>query len=346
MIDKYLISAAVHLPTWQWAEDQGVDVATVLEGTGLEERSVRDPNCVLTSAQNNRILHNLIALRDNQALGLETGQRSRLAGIGALGLMMLCAPTIRKAIEAGIEFAPIGGALGQLALHEEKGAFSIRFHPPATGALLRPYLTEDMFAAIYSYLAELCGTLLPGTGGSRVPMRAERITIGYPEPAYADQYRAFFQCPIEFGAPVSAMYLSPELLQREPALSNALAYDQCRGICERLVVDMREEAPLLREARQCLTRDPAKYSNLTALAAKLGVPPRTLQRHLARMGITFSVMLADVRSALAQDLLSNPALTVEEVATAIGYSEPGNFRRAFREWTGVTPSEYRRALRR
>ena len=346
MIDKYLISTAVHLPTWQWAEDQGVDIAVLLEGTGLEEKSVRDPNCVLTSAQNNRILHNLIALRENHALGLETGQRSRLAGIGAIGLMMLCAPTIRKAIEAGIEFAPIGGALGQLALHEEDGAFSIRFLAPATGDLLRPYLTEDMFAAIYSYLAELSGTLLPANHGGHVPLRAQRITIAYPEPSFSGQYREFFQCPIEFGAPVSAMYLSPEFLERQPALSNALAYDQCRGICERLVVEMREEAPLVREARQCLTRDPAKYSNLAALAAKLGVPPRTLQRHLAKVGITFSVMLADVRSALAQDLLSNPALTVEEVAIAIGYSEPGNFRRAFREWTGVTPSEYRLALRR
>ena len=345
MIDKYLISAAVHLPTWQWIEEQGVDIEKVLEGTGLEERNIRDPHCILTSAQNNRILHNLIALRTDRALGLEIGQRSRLAGIGALGLMMLCAPTIRKAIESGIGFAPIGGAFGQLVLHEEAGAISIRFRPSATGALLRPYLTEDMFAAICTYHAELAGTPLPSVGRNDAPVHAQRISFAYPEPVCVDEYHAFFRCPLEFDAPVSAMYLSPDFLDQVPVLSNALAYEQCREVCARLAVEMREEEPLVREARQCLARDPARYSNLPALAAKLAIPPRTLQRHLAKVGISFSMMLADARSTLAQDLLSNPALTVEEVASAIGYSEPGNFRRAFRSWTGVTPSGYRQALR-
>jgi len=346
MIDKYLISAAVHLPTWQWIEEHDVDIRKVLEGTGLQERNMRDPHCILTSAQNNRFLHNLIALRTDEALGLQTGRRSKLSGIGVLGLMMLCAPTIRKAIEVGTEFAPIGGAVGGLVTMNDKSRSSIGFHPPPSGPLLRPYLTEDMFAAIYSYLSDLTGTNLPDTGKPNSRVHATLVRFAYPEPAYVDEYRTFFQCPLEFDAPISEMVLSAEVLDDPPVLSNDLAYDQCRELCMQLVVKMREEAPLVREARQCLTREPARYSSLPALAAKLSVPPRTLQRHLAKVGLSFSVMLADVRSTISQDLLSNPALTVEEVASAVGYSEPGNFRRAFRAWTGVTPSEYRQALRR
>ena len=52
----------------------------------------------------------------------------------------------------------------------------------------------------------------------------------------------------------------------------------------------------------------------------------------------------DACNAVAMELLRNPALTIGDVALAVGYSDTPNFRRAFRQWQGVTPSEFRASL--
>ena len=60
-------------------------------------------------------------------------------------------------------------------------------------------------------------------------------------------------------------------------------------------------------------------------------------------GVTFAQLLDEVRADLARMYLGDSQLAVFEVAFLLGYSEPSAFNRAFRRWTGQTPSEYRKA---
>lgn len=347
MIDKHFVSADDREQARAWMDGQFPDPELGGEGRSPDPEIGADPDSILSRRQNLRILNNLLALQGNRALGLRVGRRARLSRAGALGLMMQSASTVRQAVRAGIEFAAIGGALGKLSVREDGNFVSIRFEPPATGQLLRPYLTEATFAAIRSYLSELTGTYR-SEDAVETPSAAPamRIAFAYPEPASAERYRAFFRCPLEFDADVSEMRLGPDILDQAPSVANALAFNQCRDVCARLVAETRAEAPLVREARRYLMLDPEKFTNLSVLAVQLGVPRRTLQRHFARAGASFSMLLSDVRSAIAQDLLSNASLKISDIALMIGYSEPANFRRAFRSWTGTSPSEYREALRR
>jgi AraC-like DNA-binding protein len=73
----------------------------------------------------------------------------------------------------------------------------------------------------------------------------------------------------------------------------------------------------------------------------LAVSTRTLQRRLAERGTCFESIVRQVRLGRALALLEQPALTIDAVATKLGYSNSGAFHRAFRAWTGVTPGTYR-----
>ena len=66
-----------------------------------------------------------------------------------------------------------------------------------------------------------------------------------------------------------------------------------------------------------------------------------MRRTLSASGTSFQVLLKDVRAQLAKRYLTNPRLSLSEVAFLLGYSEPSAFHRAFRKWTGTTPVEYR-----
>jgi AraC-like DNA-binding protein len=84
-----------------------------------------------------------------------------------------------------------------------------------------------------------------------------------------------------------------------------------------------------------------RYPDLPALAAQLHMSERTLKRKLAERGLSFSSMLEAVMKRDAIELLNDPAISIQDVAMRLGYQDRANFTRAFRRWTGQTPSDYR-----
>ena len=81
------------------------------------------------------------------------------------------------------------------------------------------------------------------------------------------------------------------------------------------------------------------------LAAKLaGTTVRTLQRRLADLGTTYSQLLDDLRHDVAIYLLRDPNRQAADVSRELGYCDPAIFTRAFRRWTGMTPSKFRRDI--
>jgi AraC-like DNA-binding protein len=84
--------------------------------------------------------------------------------------------------------------------------------------------------------------------------------------------------------------------------------------------------------------------NLRRVADAAGTSGRSLQRRLAESGVTFSEIAARTRLSHARGLLRDPAVKIIDVGFELGYSDPANFTRAFRRWTGVSPREFRQAL--
>jgi AraC-like DNA-binding protein len=82
------------------------------------------------------------------------------------------------------------------------------------------------------------------------------------------------------------------------------------------------------------------------LARHLHLSERTLQRRLADEGCNYQQLLNDTRRQLAEHHLHSGKLPAAEIALLLGYSEPSVFFRAFRQWTGLTPGEYRNRQQR
>ncbi len=80
------------------------------------------------------------------------------------------------------------------------------------------------------------------------------------------------------------------------------------------------------------------------LADLLGTSERTLQRHLARQGLTFHGLVAEARYQVACQMLAQPDAKITDIAFSAGYQHTSHFSRAFRRVAGVAPSTYRRSL--
>ena len=106
--------------------------------------------------------------------------------------------------------------------------------------------------------------------------------------------------------------------------------------------DLAQGASARQRVRACLLEMIAsgEYS-ITAVAAKLAISNRTLQRYLRQEGTTFQKVLDELREELARHYLSTSSYSSQEIAFLLGYEEPNSFFRAFRAWTGQTPEGIR-----
>lgn len=104
--------------------------------------------------------------------------------------------------------------------------------------------------------------------------------------------------------------------------------------------------PLLTQVRRAIAEGlPTGKVCAPEVARVLCMSESTLRRRLARLGASYQAQLDDVRRQLAMQRLPERHTQVAEVAFSLGFSNQGSFTRAFRRWTGESPSQYRRAVR-
>lgn len=85
--------------------------------------------------------------------------------------------------------------------------------------------------------------------------------------------------------------------------------------------------------------------DLSQIANAVGMRPRTLQRRLSEAQEEYSEILARVRFETALRLMDDPDRRLIDIGYELGYTDPSHFTRAFRGWTGLTPSRFRQAHR-
>ena len=113
------------------------------------------------------------------------------------------------------------------------------------------------------------------------------------------------------------------------------------------VIDRRhgEQGPLRTRIENAMTpRLPHGTVNIQSIAMDLGMSVRTLSRRLADEGLTFSTILEELRSELAQSYLRQNNISISQIAWLLGYNEASSFVRAVQRWMGKSPREVRRMI--
>ena len=175
------------------------------------------------------------------------------------------------------------------------------------------------------------------TGAAIVP---ERVVLQADAPC-RDEAAAILGRPVEIGekglirfdAPTAAL----RLLSANPLLIDRLDPGGHGGSAD----DARGASLTARVRRDLLDTIVSERPSLGAVAARLGLAPRTLQRRLAAEGTGFQAVLDAVRADLARHYLERTTLGVKEIGFMLGFDEPASFSRAVRVWHGRGP----RALR-
>jgi AraC-like DNA-binding protein len=107
-----------------------------------------------------------------------------------------------------------------------------------------------------------------------------------------------------------------------------------------VVSHSKREVPLRTRVESAIIPE-LPHGNVRAghVARRLGLSQRSLARHLAQEGLSFSKLLSELRLELARRYLVDEQLPVSHVAWLLGYQDVAAFSNAFKRWTGTAPSE-------
>ena len=162
-----------------------------------------------------------------------------------------------------------------------------------------------------------------------------------PNLKYLASYHKHLGENIQFGCAISQIKFAKKHLQHPIVFSNPLmrSYyeEQCKQQLNRLLLS---EDPII-TVRQLLTATPGYFPVIGKVASLMNISERTLRRRLKQKNTSYREILDDTKLQQVIDLLKNTSLSIEHIAELMSYSDPANFRRAFKKWTSISPAMYR-----
>ncbi|MCY1404197.1 putative HTH-type transcriptional regulator [compost metagenome] len=309
----------------------GIPRSRLLEGSGIAEADLQTPEKLITHAQELRVFANALNCQHDPALGLCLGMRMHVSAYGILGYSMLASRTLRDALELALAHPELLGTYFRLALqpHDDEvrlSADGYRYAPELT-----VFNTELCLTSLLTVIRDLLGE----------SVRPRRLLLAYRPPLHAHIYTERLGCPVEFGAPVSALCFSPALLDRPLPLADPVSCHNGLQQCMKLSAAFRSRSDILELIRQHLASHLHEARDLDSVARHLHRSARTLRRHLQQRNTSFQQVLDEVRYDKARQLLKDTDLPIYLIAEQLGYSETASFRHAFQRWSGSCPSLFR-----
>lgn len=311
--------------------DFGCDTSRLTVGLGITINDLADPACRISFRQGREIVLRALRMTKGRALGLETGIREKITSVGLVGYAMLTAATIGDAVNIGLALQKDTGSMLEFDKKDvaEGVAYTAasRFHDPDIYA----FLVEEAFASFMGIGRELAGQ----------DFRPLRVDLAYPPPPYASEYARIFGCDIRFGQLENAFVCEAQWYEMPIASADPFSHRQLLEFLAYSRLRNREAVEIIEQVERALRHNLAGRNNITDVAKDVGMSERSLRRRLAESGVSFQALLDGLRKGRALELLANPTMSVEQIAHAVGFTDPHNFRRAFRRWTGATPSAIR-----
>lgn len=168
-----------------------------------------------------------------------------------------------------------------------------------------------------------------------------RMTMQAPEPVFAEDIDSVFPCPYHFSHTENSLQFNRDFLNL-PLERKAEDVSSFVKTLSNLVTRRFIDASLTGQIKRMLKkRDNIESLPLKVIAEELNKSPQTIRRYLKQEGITFAEIKENVRRDIAIHHLTQRDTPIKNIAYQVGFSEPSAFIRAFKNWTGSTPGEFR-----
>lgn len=323
------------------ASEIGARLDPLLRGVGIVGRDGPWDERVVVRAQVCAVLRGLARTTGEALIGFRLGPAARAERLGLSGEALFAGATLRECLALHARHMPdLQRGVGKTVVERDGQAHWVhRMHgaDPETAAQLMEGIAAFVVGAVRAILGEPEAKLL--------------VTFPHRPLSPMVRYEDALRCAVAFRAGRDLVIGFYAALLDRPNVLQPLAVFLPLGVSQgetRLAAIVPSEVELgeaeLTESLRAIIGAAALGAApaLQEAAGTLGLSPRTLQRRLSGMGVTWGSLVDVWRRETAEAMLADPACRVGTVARRLGYGDPAHFDRAFRRWTGTTPTALRR----
>jgi AraC-like DNA-binding protein len=311
--------------------EQGVRHVDVLDSVGLPADLLDDPDNPIAYPAYGRLLEECARRTGSDLFLLRITDRACLEDFGLAGRSARCGGTAREGLQRFVAHFNLHSSATTIELVETGPFARLVYAIAEPGMGDTGLLQAGAMVVATRILQELCG---PG-------WRPATVCLARRSPPDTRALRRLLGAPLQFDQPESAVHFESRWLDRRlPPLD-----PQVRRQVEAEVRTRQSEtlANLPAMLRLLVRRELLLgRCSMERVARLLGLHRRTLDRHLQVTGCGYRQVLGTVKDEVARQLLRETDLPVHQIAVTLQFSSAANFATAFRGWTGMSPSEYRR----
>jgi AraC-like DNA-binding protein len=271
---------------------------------------------------------------DRTGLPFAYARAVNIDNLGALGLAMKTAPTLRDSLTRAERYFRLLTDTVAYTLDETQQPSLFTLHQRSDPHPALDLRNECALCGFGYIFRKIVGPEL----------RYDHVAFRHGGTGEVDRYESFFDCAVHFEAERNAIALDARMLDLPTRLGDPAV---SRFLTEHLEAELGslpdEETSFERMLAEHLSKALSNgIPSASAAARAVGMSERTLYRRLADAGLTYQSVLERTQKSLAENLLSEGAFSIAEVAFLTGFSEQSSFTRAFKRWAGLSPGAYRK----
>jgi len=310
------------------ARAHGLNSHVLLREVGLPLRALEDSDMKVPASAVIALLELASERSGISDWGLRMAEGRKLSNLGPLGLLLRDVPSLAEALEYIARHIHLHNEALAVELQEEADVVILRLESTAEAKGSVRQFTEMVLGVAHRFL----GLFL---GASWTP---KLVCFTHAPGTARNRYRSYFGCDVEFGHDFNGIVCRrADLAAPNPGADPVMA----RYAHQALAKGMKERGTTADRVRELvLLLLPRGHCSAETVAQHLGVDRRTVTRHLAREGLTFSSLLNAMRSELAVRYLTDGSRSMAEISTLLGFAAPSAFSRWFRNEQGVCAREF------
>ena len=330
---KPMISVAAMTGVLETITAAGGNPDEILSALGADRSVFANPEGFVASSIFDQLLEKASRKTGDDCFGLHFGEHFNPKNIGPLAYVVINSPTVLSGIQNAARYLKVHNQAAVTSFDIEGERVFFRFRVAESSVESTRQHNE------YS-MAVMLNTIRLMVGSKWTP---QEVHFEHQTPAPTAEHTRIFGAPVLFGCAGNALVVERELIERQVPAADPRLYRIMQRYLQHVLADIPQEDKVVASVRKAIAETMREGDpSLTRVGKQLALSPRTLQRRLEERGMRFNNLMDDTRRRFAIDYLKGHDHTLTQIAFLLGYSEVSAFNRAFKRWTGSTPSNYRR----
>ena len=312
-------------------EIHGIDANALLREAGVDPASLRDPAARIPSTFWDAAGARAAALIPDPAFGLRAARCWHPSNLGALGHAWLASSTLRTGLERLQRYSRVLGEKAELKITNTREGLRFVYDHRRRDPVLRA-IGSDF---VMSLVVDMCRM---NYGAS---LRPVEVRLSRAKPGDVEPYRHFYGCPIHFETNEDSFLLSARVADEPLHTANRQLAGVLDSILAAQLAALDKDNIPARCKSSILEQLTSGEVSEHDMARQLHMSRRTLQRKLAESNTPYQKLVDDTRRDLALRYMDDAGKSITDVTFLLGFSGQSAFTRAFKRWTGKSPTTYR-----